>query len=140
MIDLLKQYDSKDILEVGNISHWYYRGTHDVVDKYDKDFYCINEDIVNYKPERKCRLIISISTLEHIGWDEVPRETNKIWKAVENMKSLLTDDGLMMVTIPIGYRPINMIRFKEEFETYYLKWENGYEIAVGYYRVQKNII
>ena len=55
----------------------YYKFEHDIVDKYEKKKGIINQDIVDYKPDKKYDLIISISTLEHVGWDETPRENYK---------------------------------------------------------------
>jgi cyclopropane fatty-acyl-phospholipid synthase-like methyltransferase len=50
----------------------------------------INEDVVNFKSKKKYDLIVSISTLEHVGWDEKPM---KIPRAIENLKTLITPQG-----------------------------------------------
>ena len=39
----------------------------------------INEDITYFQPNHKYDLIVSISTFEHIGFDEDPRDTVKFW-------------------------------------------------------------
>jgi hypothetical protein len=48
---------------------------------------------------------VSISTLEHVGWDEMTREPMKILKAIENLKNLTNPKGKIVVTLPLGYNP-----------------------------------
>ena len=48
-------------------------------------------------------MILSISTLEHVGWDEEPRRPEKILGAFENLKCLLARGGRIVVTLPLGY-------------------------------------
>ena len=43
---------------------------HDVLDKYEKGNNVINDDVVSFSTEVKYDLIVSVSTLEHVGWDE----------------------------------------------------------------------
>jgi len=50
------------------LSH-YFAVKHDIVDKYEIAPSVVNEDLVNFKPGKKYDLIVSISTLEHVGWD-----------------------------------------------------------------------
>jgi len=102
-IDLLNEYRGKSILEVGNVMDQYYPVPHDVVDKYEKGEGVINEDIITYKPGKKYDLIITISTMEHVGWDETPRTKDKFIAALNYLKELLDKGGLLFVTIPIGY-------------------------------------
>jgi len=94
---------SKEILEVGNVMNNYFEFEHDVVDKYDSGKGIISEDIVNFNPNKKYDVIVSISTLEHVGWDELPKEESKVMKAIEHLKGLLKNDGVMIVTMPLGY-------------------------------------
>ena len=58
---------------------------------------------LDYRPDKRYDLTIYISTLEHVGWDEVPKEPQKILSAVTAMKALLRDKGKMLVTVPLGY-------------------------------------
>jgi SAM-dependent methyltransferase len=97
------------ILEVGNVLNHYLNLPHEVVDKYEPARGVINSDIVDFQrgnpsPPRY-DLIISISTLEHVGWDEQPRESTKILRAIERMRNLLRPDGLIFVTLPVGFNP-----------------------------------
>ena len=63
------QINNNRILEVGNVlSHRYPIG-HDVVDKYEVIGSVINQDIVEFNPSKRYDLIVSISTMEHVGWD-----------------------------------------------------------------------
>ena len=91
------------VLEVGNVLSNYMSFPHDVVDKYEVTPGVINEDIVNFAPGKKYAGIISVSTLEHVGWDEQPRNPQKIKQAISHMKTLLAPGGWMFVTIPLGY-------------------------------------
>ncbi|UCE37021.1 MAG: hypothetical protein JSW00_16240 [Thermoplasmata archaeon] len=100
--ELVKQYKDKRILEVGNVLWHYFPVDHDVVDKYEKAEGVINEDVVDFNPSEKYDLIVSISTLEHVGWDETPKEPKKILRAVDNLKECLAPKGKMVVTLPLG--------------------------------------
>ena len=107
--EIVKQYESESILEVGNVLSHYFPVNHDIIDKYESFPGVINEDVVDYHPNKKYGLIVSISTMEHVGWDEMyvgwqgPREPAKMLRAVENLMALLSDEGLMIVTVPVGY-------------------------------------
>lgn len=92
-----------NVLEVGNVLSQYIQTPHDIVDKYEKDEGVQNIDIVDYNPQKRYDLIISISTLEHVGWDETPKEPEKILSAMTAMKNLLSDQGKLLVTVPLGY-------------------------------------
>ncbi len=102
---MLKQYDNTDILEVGNVLGHYFTVNHTVVDKYEKGPRIINEDIVDFHPGRKYSLIFSISTMEHVGYDENVKDGLKILRGINNMKSLLKDKGKIVLTFPLGYNP-----------------------------------
>jgi cyclopropane fatty-acyl-phospholipid synthase-like methyltransferase len=92
-----------DILEVGNVLSHYFAVTHDIVDKYEKAAGVINQDVVDINLPKKYDLIVSISTLEHVGWDETSREPGKINRAIKKLKKLLNPNGKIVVTMPIGY-------------------------------------
>jgi SAM-dependent methyltransferase len=94
---------SGEILEVGNVLNQYSSFPHEVVDKYERCPGVINEDIVTYSPGKQYDLIITISTLEHVGWDESPRNPQKLLSAIGNLKSLLRPGGTLIATVPLGY-------------------------------------
>ena len=50
-------------------------------------------------------LIISISTLEHVGLDEDVLDPAKPGRAIEMLKDLLAPGGRLWVTVPVGYNP-----------------------------------
>lgn len=101
--EIIKKNAGKCILEVGNVLQRYFTINHEVVDKYEAYKGVINQDILNYKPRNKYDLIVSISTLEHIGYDEDIKDNNKILKAVKKMKSLLKSNGELIISVPLGY-------------------------------------
>jgi len=101
---MVEEYQGKRILEVGNVLHHYFPCRHDVVDLYEKYPGVINQDIVDFRPSRKYDLVVSISTLEHVGWDHRPREPGKILAALKNIKEhALAPGGRIIVTVPLGY-------------------------------------
>ena len=93
------------VLEVGNVLSHYFRARHPVLDKYERNFTrrVINQDIVSHLPTRKYDLIVSISTLEHIGWDEQPRDTSKLLAAFSRLRQMLAPAGRVVATVPFGY-------------------------------------
>lgn len=139
------------ILEVGNVLSHYWPCNHEVVDKYEVASGAMNQDVVDFFPDKQYDLIVSISTLEHVGWDESPREPYKPWRAIAHLVELLANGGTMIVTMPLGLNPEVDRRVSEDnlpFDRqYYLKrtaannrWEEvgsapvqgcGYNIAFG---------
>jgi hypothetical protein len=93
------------VLEVGNVLSHYLDCGHTVVDKWERCRYrpVINSDLLEYDPNRRFDLVVSISTLEHVGWDESPRKEASVIAAIRKLRSLLTPDGKALVTIPVGY-------------------------------------
>ncbi|MEE9379263.1 MAG: hypothetical protein V3V33_14665 [Candidatus Lokiarchaeia archaeon] len=119
---IVKKYENKNILEVGNVLSHFFDFQHDIVDKYEIADGVINQDIVDYNPLNKYDLIVTISTLEHVGWDETPREPLKILRAIENLKSLINENGKIIITLPKGHSPMldnllkeNRIKFSEQY-------------------------
>ena len=94
-----------DVLEIGNVMNYYYPFSHDVVDKYEKGKGILNEDVVDFKIHKKYHAIVSISTMEHVGWDEKVRDATKIPRSLEHLKKHLTPKGKIFLTIPLGYNP-----------------------------------
>jgi len=98
------RYSPKDVLEVGNVLSYYGFMRHDVVDKYEIPlFRRVNrKDFLSFRTEKKYSLIISISTIEHIGWDEVPRTPEKVLEVPARFDKLLKTNGKAVVSIPLG--------------------------------------
>jgi SAM-dependent methyltransferase len=100
---LLQESRGARVLEVGNVLVHYGHGGHDVVDKYEPSPDVIALDIVDFRPAQPYDVIVAISTLEHVGFDEDVRDPAKPRRAVEHMASLLAPGGRMLVTVPLGY-------------------------------------
>lgn len=64
----------------------------------------INQDIEYYKPDKKYDLIVSISTLEHVGFDDEVKDSSKIDRVIEHITSnLLNSGGTFLFTVLLGY-------------------------------------
>jgi SAM-dependent methyltransferase len=90
-------------LEFGNVVGHYVPIRWRVVDKFELGTGVVNVDIVDYAPEERFDWIVSISTLEHVGWDENPRDSGKAVRAFHHLRSLLNPDGRMLLTTPMGH-------------------------------------
>jgi len=103
---LLDEYSDRRVLEIGNVLSHYYDISHDIVDKYEVSDGVINEDIIDFTPQRKYDLILCISTLEHVGHDEgYPRDDRKAVYAYDRIIRLLTHGGKAFITWPLGWNP-----------------------------------
>lgn len=144
---MFEQNSGKFILEVGDVmNHYRLVYIHDVLDKYEKSVGVINEDIVDYIPKKKYDVVLSISTLEHVGFDEEAKDPKKFIRAIENIReSILAPGGFLVFSVPLGYNPWldailhnKILRFDEEI--FYLKkgdewvvteWENVKSAKMG---------
>ncbi len=118
-IDFLKknQYKEKKVLEVGNVLSNYFNFKHRIIDKYEKKDYVDNIDIVDVTGDEKYDIIVSISTLEHVGFDEPKKEKGKSKKAIMKLIDLLNDDGILLITVPLRYNPeIDSIIINDEIK------------------------
>lgn len=102
---MLQAANGGDVLEIGNVLQHYFSFPHDVLDKYEIAEGVINQDVVTFTPGKRYSTIVSISTLEHVGFDEDVKEHGKPRRAIEHLKSLLTHDGTLILTAPVGYNP-----------------------------------
>lgn len=91
-------------LEVGNVLGHYDIAGHDVVDLYENAPGVANIDV--FDVTGTWDWIVSISTIEHLGWDIHPRDPHSALHAVEHLRSLLAPDGRMFISIPLGYHPL----------------------------------
>ncbi len=114
--------NGKRILEVGCVIPHYFFCKWDVLDKYESAKEIINEDVVDFKPQEKYDLIVSISTMEHVGFEEENKDPNKIIKSINNLRdNCLRPNGKIIITVPIGYNKemdkqifTNKIKFDEK--------------------------
>lgn len=104
---LLGHAPGAQILEVGNVLSHYLPINHEVVDKFEVAPGVTNIDIIQFRPSRRFDLIISISTFEHIGFDDdgACSSGEKILEAIDHCRSLLVHSGRLVITVPTGYNP-----------------------------------
>lgn len=105
VLDVMKNYEPERVLEVGNVLCHYIKSRHTVVDKFENEKNVVMQDILQFQSPVKYDLIVCISTLEHVGFDETPREENKHRLAVKSMRTLLSPNGKLIVTVPWAYNP-----------------------------------
>lgn len=100
-----RSWDAVSTLEVGNVLNHYepLAFDHVVVDRYEKSAGVFNLDV--FDVDARFDQIVSISTLEHVRWDEEPREHDGAIRAVEHLLNLLNPGGRMLVTAPTGHNP-----------------------------------
>lgn len=95
------------VLEVGHVLGHYREQTHTVVDKYEQAPGVLNLDVIELGDAGlgKFDLIVAISTLEHVGWDEPTRDPAKALQAVQTLRAMLAPGGRLVLTVPVGYNP-----------------------------------
>lgn len=103
----LAGHDPARVLEVGNVLGHYRPVTHTVVDKYEQAPGVRNVDVVDLDPATTgpFDLVLALSTLEHVGFDEEPKDPGKPAAAVAVLASLLAPGGRLFCTFPVGYNP-----------------------------------
>ena len=101
----LKGHRDPSVLEFGNVWGRYFKHQHDVIDKYEQWPGVINQDIVDFRPSRTYDLVFSISTLEHVGWDEDQRDPLKTVVALQRLYDAVAPGGTLLVTFEVGYNP-----------------------------------
>lgn len=125
ILEKIRSCKEGKVLEVGNVLSHYIPFKHDIVDKYENADGVLNQDIADYQPAQKYDLIVCISTIEHVGWDEMPRNPKKILIALENLTRCIDLGGQIDVTYPIGYnRDLDKLKKEGKIcftEEYYLK-------------------
>jgi len=91
------------VLEIGNVLSHYLPVDHPVVDKYERARGVRNVDVTDLEPGTGFDLIVSISTLEHVGLDEDVQQPDKPLHAVRGLLDLLAPGGRLWFTLPVGY-------------------------------------
>lgn len=105
--EYLGRFQPGETLEIGNVLAHYGPVRHEVLDKFERGPGIINQDIVSFRPPRRYGLVVSISTFEHIGFDDETDEPSaqKILSAIEVTRGLLAPGGIFVMTTPVGYNP-----------------------------------
>lgn len=108
MRDIISRNPTARLLEVGNVlSHYDCKISHPIVDKYERVSRrnLFTEDAETFAEGAPYDLIVSISTMEHVGQDESPRDSDKVFRTMRHLRSLLTPNGELIFTAPVGYSP-----------------------------------
>ena len=131
---IVNKYKNKNILEVGNVLSNFFKFDHDIVDKYEITDNVINKDIIRFNTNKKYDLVISVSTIEHVGFDEPTKQKGKSLLAIKKMISLVKKGGMIFITVPLGYNPeiddiirSKRINFSEEFFLKRVSWFNTWK-------------
>ncbi len=91
------------VLEVGNVLSHYRAQSHLVVDKYEQAPGILSRDVLDLADLGHFELVVAISTLEHVGWDEEPRRPEAAVEAVGALRERLAPGGRLVLTHPVGY-------------------------------------
>jgi hypothetical protein len=102
-LEVLREHQGEDILEIGNVMSHYVSVDHVIVDKYEHAPGVVNADVADLVLEARFDLILAVSTLEHVGLDEDVLDPDKPGRAIARLQSLLKPGGLLWVTLPVGY-------------------------------------
>ena len=100
---LVDRHRGARILEVGNVLSHYREQDHLVVDKYERRPGVLGRDVLDLADFGPFDLVVAISTLEHVGRDEEPRDPGKAVEAIHALRSLLARKGRLVLTVPVGY-------------------------------------
>lgn len=130
--EVLKDFKDKDILEIGNVMSHYIRTNYPIIDKHEKGRNVINKDVISFYLMKKFDLIISISTMEHVGYSKrywEPNKPDKFSKGIVNLKKHLKKGGLLVVTFPLFYNEYItklILNKKDPFEKRYFMKRTSY--------------
>jgi hypothetical protein len=105
---LLESSRGRRILEIGNVLTQYFDRPPDytIVDKYEHRAGVLNVDVTEFTPAQPFDEVVSLSTLEHVGYDEFPRDDQKVRRALERIRGFLVPGGSALLTVPIGYNAV----------------------------------
>lgn len=118
-LKLIKNYDY-NFIEIGNVLSHYKSATWPIIDKYEHGNGVTNCDAEDFNPIEKKSLVISISTFEHIGFDETIKDELKVKRIIKKIiDNWLTNNGSLWFSIPVGWNPIfdRMLYNREIFYT-----------------------
>lgn len=105
-LDFIERQKTSNGLEFGNVLTHYGRPIDlKTVDKYERGPGVENCDIVEFAPSDRFDFIVSISTIEHVGWDEPTRDASKLDEAFLHLRNLLAPGGRLFLTAALGYNP-----------------------------------
>ena len=128
----VQAFRTKNVLEFGCVLPHYYEANWDVLDKFERGPNIISRDVIDFMPAEKYDFIMSISTLEHAGYDDTARNPDKVIDVLEHLKqNCLAPGGSMIFTMPLGYNSFMDERLYSDRlgfdELFFLKRINGGE-------------
>lgn len=94
-------------LEVGNVLQ-HYEDAIEFFPRYIVDLYEVAGGVENidvFDVTGTFETIVSISTLEHVGFDYDPPSPDGPQRAIEHLRGCLSETGRLLVTIPVGFNP-----------------------------------
>lgn len=103
--EALAAADPARTIEIGNVASHYFPASHRIVDKYETAPGVENIDLFEIQERGAYDLVLCVSTLEHVGWDEPVRDPVPAIDAVARLRELVAPGGRLLVTIPVGYHP-----------------------------------
>ena len=62
----------------------------------------INEDVTEFGQSKRYDFIFSIVTMQHVDRNESSRDPTKIIKAMENLKKIMSPDGIILIFHGLG--------------------------------------
>jgi len=81
--------------------------------------------IFTYKSKKKFDRIISISTFEHIGFDEEKKDPKKAINAIKHVQSMLAKRGKCVISVPT--------RYNVDLDYYFREYAIQYPARVAFY-------
>ena len=95
------------VLEIGNVMGHYGPADWDVVDRFERGPRVCNCDLAAFRPELPYDTVLSISTFEHIGFDDEETDSGErlLASLAHVREALLAPGGRLLVTAPLGYNP-----------------------------------
>jgi hypothetical protein len=102
---LVEAHAPERVLEIGNVLRHYGEHHHVVVDKYEQAPGVVNRDVFELDDLGRFDLVVVISTLEHVGWDEEPRDRGRAAAALHALQRMIAPGGKLLLTVPVGYHP-----------------------------------
>jgi len=108
IINELLRIGSRWVLEIGNVLSHYQKTSWHILDKFEKASGIMHEDLMIFEPLMLYDLIVSISTIEHIGFGKYAKDSI-IWHPffiIKKIRSLLATGGMAFITVPIRYNPL----------------------------------
>lgn len=102
------KYKNDNFVELGAVLNYYYDSNHIVYDKYDPHKNCTRLDFTDNKIDFKNMSVLSISTLEHVGFNDYGKQNGRYsidnWcKGYFIIKNIIENSKNYLITFPIGY-------------------------------------